>query len=85
MKPGRQDKGNDDAKPASPRHRRAVILIVDDEEVIAATLKEFLQGEGFEVATAHDLAVGPGPGGGVSSRRSSSATCSSPGPTASPS
>jgi DNA-binding NtrC family response regulator len=30
-------------------------LIVDDEPVIAATLKEFLQGEGFEVATAGDL------------------------------
>ena len=31
------------------------ILIVDDEEVIASTLKEFLQGESFQVATAHDL------------------------------
>ena len=31
------------------------VLIVDDEEVIASTLKEFLQGEGFEVATARDL------------------------------
>ena len=30
-------------------------MIVDDEEVIASTLKEFLQGEGFEVATARDL------------------------------
>ncbi len=30
-------------------------MIVDDEEVIAATLKEFLEGEGFEVATARDL------------------------------
>ena len=29
---------------------------MDDEEVIASTLKEFLQGEGFEVATARDLA-----------------------------
>ena len=28
---------------------------MDDEEVIASTLKEFLQGEGFEVATARDL------------------------------
>ncbi len=30
------------------------ILIVDDEEVIAATLEEFLSGEGYEVASAHD-------------------------------
>lgn len=30
------------------------ILIVDDEEVIAATLQEFLQGEGFEVGVACD-------------------------------
>jgi DNA-binding NtrC family response regulator len=37
--------------PATPRGR---ILIVDDEEVIAATLEEFLQGEGYEVAAAHD-------------------------------
>ena len=29
---------------------------MDDEEVIASTLREFLQGEGFEVATAGDLA-----------------------------
>ena len=40
-------------RAASPPRGR--ILIVDDEEVIAATLKEFLQGEGFEVATAGDL------------------------------
>ena len=33
---------------------RGRILVVDDEEVIAATLQEFLQGEGFEVATAGD-------------------------------
>ena len=39
-------------RAAAPRGR---ILIVDDEEVIASTLKEFLQGEGFEVATAGDL------------------------------
>jgi DNA-binding NtrC family response regulator len=38
-------------RPAVPRGR---ILIVDDEEVIAATLEEFLQGEGFEAASAHD-------------------------------
>jgi DNA-binding NtrC family response regulator len=34
---------------------RGRILIVDDEEVIASTLREFLQGEGFEAATAADL------------------------------
>jgi DNA-binding NtrC family response regulator len=37
---------------AGPRGR---ILIVDDEEVIASTLREFLHGEGFEVAVAGDL------------------------------
>jgi DNA-binding NtrC family response regulator len=31
---------------------RGRILIVDDEEVIASTLKEFLQGEAYETATA---------------------------------
>ena len=35
---------------------RGRILIVDDEEVLAATLQEFLQGEGFEVGTARDAA-----------------------------
>ena len=30
------------------------VLIVDDEEVIASTLQEFLQGEGYEVAVASD-------------------------------
>jgi DNA-binding NtrC family response regulator len=39
-------------EPAGPRGR---ILIVDDEEVIAATLSEFLEGEGFEVRAARDL------------------------------
>src|SRR3954453_23919922 len=38
-------------RPVGPRGR---ILIVDDEEVIAATLEEFLLGEGYEVAAAHD-------------------------------
>ncbi len=37
--------------PETPRGR---VLIVDDEEVIASTLEEFLQGEGFEVAVAGD-------------------------------
>ena len=38
--------------PVVPRGR---ILIVDDEEVIAATLREFLESEGFAVASAGDL------------------------------
>jgi DNA-binding NtrC family response regulator len=37
-----------------PGNARGRILIVDDEEVIAATLEEFLEGEGYEVASAHD-------------------------------
>jgi DNA-binding NtrC family response regulator len=34
---------------------RGRILIVDDEEVIAATLGEFLEGEGFDARVARDL------------------------------
>jgi DNA-binding NtrC family response regulator len=34
--------------------RRGRVLIVDDEDVIASTLQEFLSGENFEVATAAD-------------------------------
>ncbi len=37
--------------PEAPRGR---ILIVDDEEILAATLLEFLQGEGFDAAIAGD-------------------------------
>src|SRR5262249_23177686 len=46
--------------PANPRNEspappgRGRILIVDDEEVLASTLEEFLTGEGFEVAVAAD-------------------------------
>jgi DNA-binding NtrC family response regulator len=40
-------------KPDDPPRGR--ILIVDDEEVIASTLREFLQSEGFAVASAGDL------------------------------
>ncbi len=36
------------------RSARGRVLIVDDEEVIASTLEEFLVGEGYEVAVAHD-------------------------------
>jgi DNA-binding NtrC family response regulator len=39
------------ARTSPPAHQ-ARILIVDDEEVIAETLQEFLQGEGFDVSTA---------------------------------
>lgn len=37
-----------------PGATRGRVLIVDDEEVLASTLHEFLQTEGFEVATASD-------------------------------
>jgi DNA-binding NtrC family response regulator len=40
------------SRTASGRESRGRVLIVDDEEVIAATLKEFLQSEGYDVATA---------------------------------
>jgi DNA-binding NtrC family response regulator len=46
------EKRNEDIKTAEPSATRGRILIVDDEDVIAETLKEFLQGEHFEVATA---------------------------------
>jgi DNA-binding NtrC family response regulator len=45
----------DDVKQPEPAASRGRILIVDDEEVINLTLREFLQGEQFEVATATDL------------------------------
>jgi DNA-binding NtrC family response regulator len=41
-----------DIRPQGPLEVRGRVLIVDDEEVIAGTLKEFLQGEGHDVATA---------------------------------
>jgi DNA-binding NtrC family response regulator len=56
MKPLAAGVGSDHARGGAPVPPRGRILIVDDEEVIAATLKEFLLGEGFEVATARDLA-----------------------------
>ncbi len=40
---------------SDPAPLRGRILIVDDEEVINLTLREFLLGEQFEVATAADL------------------------------
>ena len=33
---------------------RTEILIIDDEKVLAGTLREFLQSEGYEVTVAHD-------------------------------
>jgi DNA-binding NtrC family response regulator len=50
--------------PPDPRLRaggecepaRARVLLVDDEPVLSATLREFLEGEGFEVAVAADTA-----------------------------
>ena len=51
-------------KPSAPRAPlpaarpgRGRVLIVDDEEVLAATLQEFLESEGFEAAIAHDAAT----------------------------
>jgi DNA-binding NtrC family response regulator len=49
-------KPDDRPAPIDPLAQRGRILIVDDEEVIASTLKEFLQGEKFDVAVAQDLA-----------------------------
>jgi len=46
---------DDDVKQPELAASRGRILIVDDEEVINLTLREFLQGEQFEVATATDL------------------------------
>ena len=37
-----------------PEERRGRVLVVDDEIVLAATLQEFLAGEGFETAVAHE-------------------------------
>jgi DNA-binding NtrC family response regulator len=55
MRPNLSQAGSEQPKPYQPAPSRGRLLIVDDEPVIAATLKEFLQGEGFEVATAGDL------------------------------
>ena len=46
---------NSDAKPGLGRESRGRVLIVDDEEVIASTLNEFLQGENYDVATAMNM------------------------------
>ena len=44
------------AHPERTTARRGRVLVVDDEEVIAETLREFLEAEGFEVAVAGDAA-----------------------------
>ncbi len=44
-------RGTSSSAPAEGRGR---ILVVDDEEILTATLQEFLQDEGFEVGTAQD-------------------------------
>jgi DNA-binding NtrC family response regulator len=49
------EKRNEDIKALEPTAKLGRILIVDDEDVIAETLKEFLQGEHFEVATAPEI------------------------------
>ncbi len=70
------------SRPLAPPAPQGRVLVVDDEEVIASTLQEFLAGEGYEVAVAGDA-----PSALARSRRSSptwrSATSSSPGSTAS--
>jgi DNA-binding NtrC family response regulator len=55
MSPNLLESRGDERDARQPAAQRGRILIVDDEAVIAATLKEFLQGEGFEVSTAGDL------------------------------
>ena len=47
---------NVDTEPDAPATPRGRILIVDDEEVIASTLREFLESVGFAVTSAGDLA-----------------------------
>ncbi|HWT77774.1 MAG TPA: response regulator, partial [Candidatus Methylomirabilis sp.] len=51
---------NSVARGSENRDSRGRVLIVDDEEVIASTLKEFLQGEAYEVATAMSMPVALG-------------------------
>jgi DNA-binding NtrC family response regulator len=46
------------APPSGPSAAgRGRVLIVDDEDVIASTLQEFLRGEGYEVGVAGDAAA----------------------------
>jgi DNA-binding NtrC family response regulator len=54
MSPASPLSNQDTASSHRPRSRGRV-LIVDDEDVIASTLKEFLQGESYDVATAPNM------------------------------
>jgi DNA-binding NtrC family response regulator len=45
------------SRDATEEAKRGRVLVVDDEEVIAATLQEFLASEGFEVAVAADAST----------------------------
>ena len=65
MKSVASSKGTLEPEAAERLVPQGRILIVDDEEVIASTLKEFLHGEGYDVATARDLTHGPCAGGGA--------------------
>jgi DNA-binding NtrC family response regulator len=58
MKSVAVEKRNGELKAPEPSAPRGRVLIVDDEDVIAATLREFLEGEQFEVATAADMTQG---------------------------
>jgi DNA-binding NtrC family response regulator len=42
------------SRPAPREGGKGRVLVVDDEEVIASTLQEFLEGEGYEVGVAAD-------------------------------
>jgi DNA-binding NtrC family response regulator len=55
MKPAALAIGNDNVNANEPDRPRGRVLIVDDEEVLASTLEEFLESERFEVVTACDL------------------------------
>jgi len=43
--------------PIDPVPQKGRVLIVDDEEVLAGTLQEFLRDEGYEVSVAYDAAT----------------------------
>ncbi|MGP0066937.1 MAG: sigma-54-dependent transcriptional regulator [Isosphaeraceae bacterium] len=49
------EKRDEDIKTPEAKATRGRVLIVDDEDVIAETLKEFLQGERYEAATAPEI------------------------------
>jgi DNA-binding NtrC family response regulator len=57
MRPAPTQTSQREVKTREPAAARGRILVVDDEEVLAATLAEFLEGEHFELATALDAAA----------------------------